>query len=458
MTGVAGTPPPRGRRVLLRGGLLMTLDEELGQLRGDLLIVDGKIHAVGSRIEDREAETVDASTFLVLPGFVDAHRHTWQTPLRHTGADWDLGRIFIELFAKFGPHYRPEDVFAAALLGRLAALDGGVTTLLDWSHIQNTPDHADEAVRGLREAGGRSIFAHGQPATDAKRWMAESTLPHPSDIRRVREKLLTTDEGLITMAMAARGPEFSTMDVVEHDIRLARELGLRVTIHIGLGNNGPKYRGIERMHQRGLLGPDLTFVHCCTSGDHELKLLADSGSTASVSAQIAMACRGFGVPATGRLLAHGVRPSLSVDSEMAASGDMFAEMRAALGMERAILNNTLQERPAHGAITALDVLRFATLEGARAVGLGARIGSLTPGKSADLILIRADALNLAPIADPVGAVVLGGHAGNIEAVFVEGAPVKWGGKLIATDAGKALRLAEQSREYLDKAVAKSAGA
>jgi len=292
MTTEDGTPAPRGRRVLLRGGHLITLDESLGQLRGDLLIVDGKIHAVSPTIDGAGCEVVDAGAFIVLPGFVDSHRHTWQTPLRHTGADWDLSRIFVELFGKFGPHFRPEDVFAAGFLGRLAALDGGVTTLLDWSHIQNTSDHADEAVRALREVGGRSVFAHGQPGTDAKRWMVESTLSHPGDIRRVRERLLASDDALVTMAMAARGPEFSTIEVVEHDVGLARELGLRVTIHIGLGNNGPKYRGIERMHQRGLLGPDLTFVHCCTSGDHELKLLADSGSTASVSAQLS------GVPTT----------------------------------------------------------------------------------------------------------------------------------------------------------------
>ena len=458
MTSVAATPPPRGRRVLLRGGLLITLDERHGELRGDILISDGKIREVGPRIDGAGCEVVDASGFIVLPGFVDSHRHTWQTPLRHTGADWDLGRIFVELFGKFGPHFRPEDVFAAALLGRLAALDGGVTTLLDWSHIQNTPDHADEAVRGLREAGGRAVFAHGQPGNDPQRWMAESSVPHPHDIRRVREKLLASDDALVTPAMAARGPEFSTMEVVEHDVRLARELGIWVTIHIGLGENGPKYRGIERMHQRNLVGPDITFVHCCTSSDHELRLLADAGATASVSAQIAMGTRGFGVPATGRLVAQGVRPSLSVDSEMAASGDMFAEMRAALGMERAIRNNALQDRPAPGAITARDVLSFATLEGARAVGLEAEIGSLTTGKSADLLLVPAGALNLAPIGDPIGALVLGGHAGNIEAVFVEGTPVKWGGKLLSADVSKALRLMERSREYLCEAVTKSAGA
>ena len=192
----------------------------------------------------------------------------------------------------------------------------------------------------------------------------------------------------------------------------------------------------------------MTFVHCCNSSDHELALMAETGTTASVSAQIASLCGGFGLPATGRLLAHGVRPSLSVDSEMSASGDMFSEMRAALNIERAIGLNQLQRRPRSVSITARDVLGFATLEGARAVGLADKIGTITPGKAADFVLVPRHALNLAPMGDPVGALVLGGHAGNVEAVIVEGRAVKWNGEMIGADARRALALLERSREYL----------
>ena len=148
--------------------------------------------------------------------------------------------------------------------------------------------------------------------------------------------------------MAARGPEFTTIETTEHDLRLARELGLRITIHIGLGANGPKYRGVERMHQRKLLGPDVTFVHCCNCSDHEFHLMAETGTTACVSAQIASTCGGFGLPATGKLLSHGVRPGLSVDSEMSASGDLFSEMRAALNMERTLDDGRSAEPAAPG--------------------------------------------------------------------------------------------------------------
>jgi 5-methylthioadenosine/S-adenosylhomocysteine deaminase len=442
------SPCPQANRILLRNGLIITLDDELRTLNGDVLILGGKIAQIAPQIFADDCAIVDATQFAILPGFVECHRHLWQTPLRHTGVDWDLPRMFVELFVKIGPKMRPEDVYAATLFGRLAALDAGITTLLDWAHIQNTPDHADEAVSALRAAGGRSIFGHGQPGNDPKPWMANSSLPHPSDIRRVREKLLPSDDAMVTMAMAARGPEFTTMEVVEHDVKLARELGLRVTMHIGMGEAGAKNRAIDKLHRHKLLGPDITCLHCCTSGDDEFKLLADTGATASVSALMAALAKGFGLPATGRLLAHGVRPSLSTDSEMTASGDMFTEMRAALAAERLICNNHLENGPPHPMLTAADVLGFTTIEGARSVGLEAKVGSITPGKRADLIMVRCDQLNLAPLIDPIGALVIGGHAGNVEAVMVDGKFLKWAGELVSADIPRARRLLAESCAYL----------
>ncbi len=439
---------PKGGSYVLRGGLIVSMDDRLGEFAGDVLVAGGKIKEVATRIDADAVESIDAADHLILPGLVDTHRHTWQSPIRHTGLDWDLPRMFVELFKRFGPNFRPQDAYAATLFGRLAALDAGVTTLLDWAHIQNSPAHADEAIRALHEVGGRTIYAHGQPGIEPERWMKESALPHPADIRRLREQTLVSDDALVTLAMAARGPEFTTIEATEHDLKLARELGLRITIHIGLGPNGPKYRGVERMHQRKLLGPDVTFVHCCSCSDHEFHLMAETGTTASVSAQIASTCGGFGLPATGKLLSHGVRPGLSVDSEMSASGDLFSEMRAALNMERTLTMGGLQSRPRPVAITARDVLALATIDGARTVGLERKIGSITPGKAADLILIPRHALNLAPMGDPLNSLVLGGHAGNVEAVIVEGRPVKWNGRMIGCDPRRAIDLLNQSREYL----------
>jgi 5-methylthioadenosine/S-adenosylhomocysteine deaminase len=424
------------------------MDDSLRELTGDVLVIDGQIRQIARHIEPGEVELVDASGYIILPGFVDSHRHTWQSPIRHTGSDWDLPRMFVELFKRLGPKMRPEDVYAATLFGRLAALDAGVTTMLDWAHIQNSPDHADAAIEALRETGGRTVYGHGQPAIEPERWMKESALPHPSDIRRLRKGSLASDDALVTLAMACRGPEFTTLETTEHDVRLARELNVRVSIHIGLGQNGPKYRGVGRMHERNLLGPDITFVHCCNCSDHEFRCMADTGTTASVSCQIASMCGGFGLPATGRLLAHGIRPSLSVDSEMSVSGDMFTEMRTSLAAERALALNALQSPKRPPSITAADVLGFATREGARAVGLDRTVGTIVPGKAADLIMIPRQALNLAPLGDPIASVVLGGHAGNVEAVFVEGRAVKWNGRLLVADPARAVTLLERSRKYL----------
>jgi cytosine/adenosine deaminase-related metal-dependent hydrolase len=439
---------PRGDRFLLKGGVLVTLDPALGQMRGDLLVDRGIIAEIAPAIDAGDAEIVDARDAIVIPGFVDCHRHLWQTSVRHIGAGMSFAQIMGLLFSEIGPRFRPEDVYAATLFGRLAALDAGVTTVLDWAHIQNTPEHSDASIRALKDAGGRSIFGHGQPAIDARQWMSESVLPHPADIGRVRSDILPSDDGLLTMAMAARGPEFSTMETVEHDIRLARTLGLRVTIHIGLGALGPKYRGVERMHARGLLGPDITLCHCCTCSDPELRMIADTGTTVTVSTQMAALSEGFGIPATTRLLAHGVRPSLSVDSEISAAGDVFSEMRFALGIDRALRNNGLIDVPAASAMSPLDALRFATIEGARAVGMEAKIGSLTVGKSADMVMLRSGALALAPVTDPVAAVVMGGQAGVVESVLVAGVPAKWGGRLLHASVDRARALVERSHDDL----------
>jgi cytosine/adenosine deaminase-related metal-dependent hydrolase len=236
--------------------------------------------------------------------------------------------------------------------------------------------------------------------------------------------------------------------VVAHDLGMARDLGARVTMHIGDGEYGPKYRGIQRMAAAGLLGPDLTFVHVCTASDAELDAMAEHGVSASVSPHIEAAMAGIGVPAIGRLLQRGIQPSLSVDSETAAPGDMFSQMRAALTVERLLANNHLQPDRAAPAIGPEDVLRFATLEGARAAGLDARTGSLSPGKRADVILVRGDALNLAPLNDPIGAVVMAAHPGNVDTVMVNGQVRKRSGRLVGQDLSRVLQLAHDSREYL----------
>lgn len=429
-------------RTALVGGTVLSMDPAIGELAdATVLIADGRIEAVGQGLDVGDAEVFDARDRIVLPGFVDTHRHTWQALWRNIGADWTLGHYLIGLHAGLSGFYRPEDTYAGNLIGTVEALDSGITTLLDWSHNLATPDHADAAVAALKESGARAVFAHGG---GAPQWQVlPSEVYHGDDARRVRDQHFPSDDGLVTMAMALRGPQFSTMEITEQDWALARDLGLRITVHVGDGEWG-KTRPVARMHERGMLGPEVTYVHCNTLADDELKLIADTGGTASVAADVELQM-GHGWPATGRLLAAGVRPSLSIDVTVSNGGHMFGAMRTTISAQRG-LDNASGETLENLTLTCRDVLGFATIEGARAVGMDAKIGSLTPGKDADVIVLRADDLALTPMNNPSGAVVYAAHPGHVDSVYVAGRAVKRDGKLLHVDPARIRRLAVESRD------------
>jgi 5-methylthioadenosine/S-adenosylhomocysteine deaminase len=439
-------------RTIVRHGYVLSVDPQLGELPdADVLIEDDRIIAVGPELDVGDAEEIDATGTIVMPGFIDTHRHTWQAPWRNIASDWSLFHYLWGIHTGLSKFYRPEDTYAGNLLGTVEALDSGITTMLDWSHNLFSPDHADAAVTGLRESGARAIFAHGG---GAEQWgsLPGNTSPHPEDARRVRDRYFSSDEGLVTMALAIRGPQFTTEEVALHDWGLARELDLPITVHVGDGELG-RTRPIEWLAREGLLDDRTTYVHCCTLADDELRMIADSGGTASVAADVEMQM-GHGWPATGRLLQVGIRPSLSIDVCTSTGGHMFGLMRTALGTQRALDNAA---RDAAGGslaggepieLTCRDVIEFATIEGARACHLQDRTGSLTPGKQADLILIRADTLGMAPLNNAAGAVVYNAHPGLVDTVLVAGRVVKRGGRLLDHDAARIIRLAEETRDYV----------
>ncbi|EPD69541.1 amidohydrolase family protein [Streptomyces sp. HGB0020] len=435
----------RSQRLLLRQGTVITMDDDLGDFAAaDVLVDDGLIVAVAPDLGPVDAESIDAHGMIVLPGFVDTHRHTWQAALRGLAADWTLGQYMTGLHLGLSALFRPADTYAGNLLGAVEALDSGITTMLDWSHNVNTPEHSDAAVQGLLESGIRAVFAHGG---GADMYQVPSTVPHDEDVRRVRDRYFPSDDQLCTMAMALRGPQFATLDVTASDLRLARELGLPVTLHVGDGEWG-RSRPVTRMKERGLLGPDITYVHCNTLADEELRDIADSGGSVSISPDIEMQM-GHGWPATGRLMRVGIRPSLSIDTCVSNSGHMFGTMQVCLATQRAIDN----EEPgasdrASVTLGSRDVLSFATRDGARACGLNDKVGSLTPGKQADIVLLRADTPSLAPLNNPVGQVVYSAHPGLVDTVLVAGRVVKSGGKLHGDLAERAVRLGEASRDSL----------
>ena len=433
-------------RLLIRNGYIISMDPDIGDVPGgDVLVEDGKIAEVGRQLEASEAEIVDATGMIVIPGFVDTHRHTWQTPVRGILPCCTLDNYFAVMLGSVGGHYRPEDVYVGNYAGSLEALNGGVTTLLDWSHINNTPDHSDEAVRGLQDAGIRAIYAHGVPT--GGEWWAFSDLPHPEDIRRVAETYFSSNDGLITLALAARAPGNSNFEVATHDWELARDLGIRISVHVGMRLHKVEVNHIKNLEQLGLLGDDITFIHCTDSTDEELDLVANTGGTASIAPYVEM-LMGHGHPPTGRLLARGVRPSLSVDVVSSVPGEMFTQMRTALIQDRILAFTDTPDEPYAPTLTHRDVLEFATIEGARANALDHKVGSLTPGKEGDIVLIQTAAINTMPVYDPVGTVVVFADTSNVDSVFVAGRALKRGGKLLNVDLPKTFSELEASRDTI----------
>jgi 5-methylthioadenosine/S-adenosylhomocysteine deaminase len=437
-------------RLLLRGGTVLTVDPDLGDLpTGDVLIEGDTIAQVAPEI-DADAEVIDARGHVVIPGFVDTHRHTWEAAIRGCAPNATLDDYFVEVLDTFAPLYRAEDVYASNLAGALECINAGITTLVDWSHINNSPEHPDAAVRGLQEAGIRAQYAYGSANTSLADYWFESKLAIPGDdVRRVRETYFSSDDGLLTMALATRGTGFCNDEVVQSEWALARELGIPITIHVAMGRLAGRFGMVKRLAELGLLGPDTTYIHCCYLSDEEWRLLADSGGTVSIAPQIEVQM-GHGWPPVMKSLEHGLRPSLSIDVVTTAPGDMFTQMRAAFGAERARVNADCWQANVEvpeTMLTARQMLEMATANGAHVAGVADRTGSLTPGKKADVVLVDATALNVAPVHDPVAAVTLCADVSNVATVLIDGQVKKRDGKLVA-DVERARLLVEASRDHL----------
>jgi cytosine/adenosine deaminase-related metal-dependent hydrolase len=441
--------------MLVQGGQVLTMDPAVGDLgRGDVLIEDGRIVAVAPHVE-AEAETIDAAGFIVVPGFVDGHRHTWEAPIRGCAPDATLDDYFVDVLDTYAPVYAPDDVYAGNLAGALECLNAGITTLVDWSHINNTPDHPDAAVGALREVGIRAQYAYGSANTSLADYWNDSKIAIPADdVRRIRDTYFASGDGLLTMALATRGPGFCTEEVVRAEWQLARELGLPITVHVGMGRLAGRFAMVDHLRRLGLLREHTTYVHGCHLSADEWRMVADSGGTVSIAPQAELQM-GHGYPPTATAIEYGLRPSLSIDVVTTVPGDMFTQMRAAFGAERARVNASCFEADTEvpaTMLTARQLLEMATANGAHTAGLADVTGCLAPGKRADLVLIDARALNVAPVSDPVAAVVLSADVSNVDTVIVDGVVRKRHGVLLA-DTGRARRLVEESRDRLNARVA-----
>jgi 5-methylthioadenosine/S-adenosylhomocysteine deaminase len=419
-------PAPAGRSpLLLRGGCVLTLDRELGDFEvGDVLIDGSRIAAVGPSM-DVTAEIVDASGMIVMPGFVDTHRHMWQSALRSILPDGLLSD-YVRSILGAREFYRPQDVYIGNLVSALGAIDAGITTVLDWSHIGNSPEHTDAAIQGLRDSGIRAVYAFGGGAAGPENRF-------PDDIRRLRREHFASEDGPLTLAMAAG------LDSAQWE--LARDVDARISVHV----NGTG----QLLPLAGALGPDVTCIHCPNLLAEEWRLLADVGTSVSIAAPIEMQM-GHGVPPIQQALDHGIRPSLSVDVETQMAGDLFRQMLSIFTLQRMQIlgRQRAGENDVPDLLTVREVVELATLQGARDNGLDDRSGSLTPGKDADIVLLNMNRVNVMPVNNAYGAIVHGMDTSNVEGVLVRGEMKKWGGELVGVDLDRNRTTLHQSRDHI----------
>ena len=446
-------------RILIRGGTVLTQDESLGELPdADVLVEGDRIADVGNGLASDGARVIDADGDIVIPGFVDTHRHTWETSIRTSAPDYTLGAYFGAILDKFAPNYRPDDVYAGNLWGALECVNAGITTLVDWSHIMNTPDHADAAIKGLRESAIRSVFAFGFPNTSIQDWWFGPDYAgsveriNGEEARRVRSQYLSDDRGLITMALATRGTNFCKEDVVRYEWELAKELGINITVHVAMDRFGYTKMQLRRLYEMDLLYPNTTYIHSSHLLPDEWQLVQDSGGNVSLSPQVELQM-GHGWAPAQTAANLGIPVGLSSDVATTASADQFTQMHAIFASERARRHQQAWDEdldgntPTPDLISSRQVLRWATLEGAMVAGVSDWTGSITPGKKADLVVIDTKAVNVAPVIDPVGAVVCAADISNVKTVLVDGKVLKEDFKLKA-DLDGPRRSVESSRDYL----------
>jgi cytosine/adenosine deaminase-related metal-dependent hydrolase len=404
-------------KTLLRGGCVLTLGARTANLKQGDVLIDGEVIAeVGPSVRARDAETIDATDTIVMPGFVDTHRHASTALFRNLGEVRANGAAFDAATAT------PDDVYAATLIGLLGAAEAGITTVVDWADAASDDERMRAALQAHADSGLRTLLV--RPRVDDAGAAGPTT----------------------GIAFGSTLQPGSDLDGVGHEWARARGSGLR--IHVHPGPEGSARGAVAQLGGRGLLGQDVTLLHRTELDDADVEAIGSSEAAVSLSPPSEMA-GGFGPPPIQQLIDRGIRPGLGVDDERIAPGDMFAQMRATISVQHA----TVFDRKLAGKaglpklMGTRDVIRHATVDGARVAGLRGVTGSIEPGMRADVIVLRADRPNIFPVNDPIGAVVWGMDTSNVDWVFVGGRVLMREGTLEA-DEQRVRALAEEARRRL----------
>lgn len=434
-----------GRRTVIKGGYILSQDASVGDFTGDVLIEGKKIVEIARSIDAPDAAVINAAGRIVMPGFIDTHHHQFETALRSFLSN---GILFhdhnrggeptyeADILGKFSKVYRPEDIYIAQLFAGLSQLDAGVTTVLDVSQVHHTPEHSEALIDGLRTAGRRAVFGYFESYLEGAKY--------PSDARRLRDTHFASDDQLLTMLM---GGEVYLPGIDPLALwNTAKDLDIPIGLH---AVGGPEMRTLlER------LSPHFTdrhlFIHMTEMSDVIWTRVQEVGAHVSIAVPIEMQMR-HGMPPIQIAIDRGMEPSLSSDVEVTMTADFFTQMRSTITLQRAMANQTALEKgldEAPALMNARDVLKLATINGAKGLKLDHKTGSLTPGKEADIILLDATALNVAPLNNAPGAVVTLMERSNVETVLVAGKIRKWEGALVGHDIADLRNRITASRDYL----------
>jgi cytosine/adenosine deaminase-related metal-dependent hydrolase len=437
------TAPGAGHPVVLRGGTVLTMDDDHTVLTGDVLVVGDRIAAVGSGLDAPPGtQEIDASGGIVMPGMIDTHRHMWQSAMRAYGADWTLTQYFVWYYLEHGRIFRPEDVYAGNLLSAWESLEAGVTTTVDWSHGLQTVDHAEAAVDALQAVPGRFVLAYGNIQAGPWEWTADP------DVRKFLERRRAEAGDMLGLQLAfdvTGDPNFPERAAFE----VARELDLPVTTHAGVWG-ATNDEGIRLMHDHGFMTPETVYVHAATLTTDSYHRIAATGGSVSVSTESEQSA-GQGYPPTWQVRRHGIPVSLSMDTSVWWSADLFSAMRTTLGADRSrehLEAHAKGETITHVALRAEQVVDWATRGGAQALGRD-DLGSLEPGNKADVVLIKNDSSPVSfPLINPYGQVAFQAQRGDVHTVLVDGRLVKHAHRLVGMNLAAVRRTVDATVEYL----------